>query len=134
MGIGKWRMKQVFHPGRKTCSLSHNRLGDRPREIGVHVTPTDFNAQQLKEVLTRTKGLWNEKTLARLAVPEMLEIDLPKEHTNPLKEYADVEDVITRNWPTREAMIRADGVDPSRFKRLLSLTVSRLTPLWRLSS
>ena len=25
MGIGKWRMKQVFQPGRKTCSLSHTR-------------------------------------------------------------------------------------------------------------
>lgn len=48
-------------------------LGDRPREIGVHVTPSDFSPEQLKEVLTRTKGLWNEKTLARLAVPEMLE-------------------------------------------------------------
>jgi len=50
-----------------------NRLGDRPREIGVHVTPTDFTAEELKEVLSRCKQLWNEKTLARLAVPEMLE-------------------------------------------------------------
>lgn len=81
-------MKQVFQPGRKTCSLSHTRyvtsclvqageltirLGDRPREIGVHVTPTDFTAEELKEVLARCKQLWNEKTLARLAVPEMLE-------------------------------------------------------------
>ena len=49
------------------------RLGDRPREIGVHVTPTDFTAEELKEVLSRCKQLWNEKTLARLAVPEMLE-------------------------------------------------------------
>ena len=89
MGIGKWRMKQVFQPGRKTCSLSHNRrvfflphddgsdtlhrLGDRPREIGVHITPTGFTPQQLQEVLTRCKSMWNEKTIARLAVPEMLE-------------------------------------------------------------
>ena len=77
----------MFPPGRKTCSLSHTRhvssavlmfqlirrLGDRLREIGVHVTPTDFSPEQLKEVLSRTKGLWNEKTLARLGVPEMLE-------------------------------------------------------------
>jgi hypothetical protein len=53
--------------------LADNRLGDRPREIGVHVTPTDFTAEELKEVLARCKQLWNEKTLARLAVPEMLE-------------------------------------------------------------
>jgi len=54
-------------------SKADNRLGDRPREIGVHVTPTDFTAEELKEVLARCKQLWNEKTLARLAVPEMLE-------------------------------------------------------------
>lgn len=73
VGIGKWRLKQVFQVGRKTCSLSHNRLGDRPREIGVHVTPSDFTPEQLKEVIARCKTLWTEKTLSRLAVPEMLE-------------------------------------------------------------
>jgi len=116
-------------------------LGDRLREIGVHVTPTDFSPEQLKEVLTRTKGLWNEKTLARLGVPEMLEsvvqtsflhaklmirIDLPPNVLNPLRDHADVEDIVTRNWPTREAMIRADGADPARFKRLLGLIVSNV--------
>ncbi|WVQ93008.1 hypothetical protein IAU59_000071 [Kwoniella sp. CBS 9459] len=128
VGIGKWRMKQVFHPGRKTCSLSHTRLGDRTRELGVHVTPTDFTPEQMKEVLTRCKALWNEKTLSRLAVPEMLEVDLPPGPSNPLRDYADVDDMITRNWPSREAMIRADGLDPNRFKRLLSLIWSHSKP------
>lgn len=48
-------------------------LGDRTRELGVHVTPTDFTPEQMKEVLSRCKTLWNEKTLSRLAIPEMLE-------------------------------------------------------------
>ncbi|WVF65333.1 hypothetical protein IAT40_000059 [Kwoniella sp. CBS 6097] len=128
VGIGKWRMKQVFHPGRKTCSLSHTRLGDRTRELGVHVTPTDFTPEQMKEVLARCKALWNEKTLSRLAVPEMLEVDLPPGLSNPLRDYADVDDMVTRNWPSREAMIRADGLDPNRFKRLLSLIWSHSKP------
>ncbi|WVR08840.1 hypothetical protein IAU60_005898 [Kwoniella sp. DSM 27419] len=128
VGIGKWRMKQVFHPGRKTCSLSHTRLGDRTRELGVHVTPTDFTPEQMKEVLLRCKALWNEKTLSRLAVPEMLEVDLPPGLTNPLRDYGDVDDMVTRNWPSREAMIKADGLDPSRFKRLLSLIWSHSKP------
>ena len=53
----------------------------------------------------------------------MLEIDLPPDLMNPLRHYGDVEDIVTRNWPTREAMIRAEGADPDRFKRLLGLTV-----------
>ncbi|WVQ81405.1 hypothetical protein IAT38_003529 [Cryptococcus sp. DSM 104549] len=128
VGIGKWRMKQVFHPGRKTCSLSHTRLGDRVRELGVHVTPTDFTPEQLKEVITRCKSLWNEKTLSRLAIPEMLEVDLPSSLSNPLRDYADVDDIVTRNWPSREAMIRADGLDPNRFKRLLALIWAHAKP------
>ncbi|ORY33018.1 hypothetical protein BCR39DRAFT_504009 [Naematelia encephala] len=128
IGIGKWRMKQVFQPGRKTCSLSHSRLGDRPREIGVHVTPTGVSPEQLKEIVARCKALWNEKSLARLAVPEMLEIDLPPHLFNPLKSYADVEATVTRNWPTREAMIKGEDADPERFKRLLGLTWAHSRP------
>jgi transcription elongation factor Elf1 len=93
LNVGKWRLKEVFPPGRKTCSLSHSRyvhvclqgqmafsnvmltrsLGDRQRDIGVHVTPSDFDQQELREVLVRCKELWREKNLSRLAVPEMME-------------------------------------------------------------
>jgi hypothetical protein len=48
-------------------------LGDRQRDIGVHVTPSDFDQQELREVLARCKELWREKNLSRLAVPEMME-------------------------------------------------------------
>ncbi|WVN87967.1 uncharacterized protein L203_103164 [Cryptococcus depauperatus CBS 7841] len=128
IGIGKWRMKQVFHPGRKTCSLSHTRLGHRTRELGVHVTPTDLTPEQMKEVLSRCKALWNEKTLSRLAIPEMLEVDLPPNLANPLRDFNDVNDIVTRNWPSREAMIRADGIDQTRFKRLISLIWAHSKP------
>lgn len=49
--------------------------------------------------------------------------------TNPIRNYADVEDIVTQNWPNRESMIRAEGADPNRFKRLLGLVVCRSTPL-----
>lgn len=50
-------------------------------------------------------------------------VDLPPSLANPLRDFADVDDIVTRNWPSREAMIRADGLNPLRFKRLLSLIV-----------
>lgn len=27
LGVGKWRSKELFSAGRKTCTLSHLRLG-----------------------------------------------------------------------------------------------------------
>ncbi|KAK4685235.1 hypothetical protein P7C73_g4917, partial [Tremellales sp. Uapishka_1] len=128
VGIGKWRSKGVFQPGRKTCGLSHSRIGDRPREIGVYVTPTDFNEDQLKEVLNRCKALWQEKTLSRLAVPEVLEIETPPNRVNPVRSYADIEAIINGNWSNRERMILADGTNPNRFKRLLGLTWAHSRP------
>jgi hypothetical protein len=49
--------------------------------------------------------------------------------TNPIRNYADVEDIVTQNWPNRESMIRAEGADPNRFKRLLGLVVSASHPI-----
>lgn len=47
---------------------------------------------------------------------------MPPHMSNPLKDFSDVEAIIQRQWPTREAMIRAEGADPARFKRILGLT------------
>lgn len=51
-------------------------------------------------------------------------IDLPPQLQNPIRNYQDVEEIVTRNWPNRESMIRAEGAEPTRFKRLLGLVVS----------
>lgn len=45
-----------------------------------------------------------------------------------MRNYQDVDDIVTRCWPSREAMIRADGVDRSRFKRVLGLTWAHSRP------
>jgi hypothetical protein len=53
---------------------------------------------------------------------------LPTGLVNPLRNFADVDDIVTRCWPSREAMIRADSVDRNRFKRLLGLTWAHSRP------
>ena len=55
-------------------------------------------------------------------------IDLPPNIVNPLQSYADIENQITGNWPSREHMIRAEGADPARFKRILGLTWAHAKP------
>ncbi len=43
-------------------------------ELGVWETPTDLqDGHLMDEVLARCKSMWKEKTLARLAIPEVLE-------------------------------------------------------------
>jgi hypothetical protein len=43
-------------------------------ELGVWETPQDIADDHLMdEVLARCKTMWREKTLARLAIPEVLE-------------------------------------------------------------
>lgn len=51
----------------------HRSVGDRTVEIGVWETPGDIKEEVLEEVLARCKTMWVEKTLARLAIPEVLE-------------------------------------------------------------
>lgn len=58
----------------------------------------------------------------------MLRIDLPPNMINPLKGYADVEKYITDAWRSRESMMRAEGADPARFRRILGLTWAHSKP------
>jgi hypothetical protein len=58
----------------------------------------------------------------------IIRIDLPSNLVNPLQSYADIENQITGNWPSRESMIRAEGADPDQFKRILGLTWAHARP------
>ena len=62
------------------------------------------------------------KKLAKECV-SLYRVDLPPGLANPLQGYKDVENVVNTRWPSRESMIKAEGADPSRFKRCLCLIV-----------
>lgn len=66
--------------------------------------------------------------LAHSACSPFHRIDLPPNLINPLRSYADIEAIIIQNWPSREAMIKAEGADPARFKRILGLTWAHTRP------
>ena len=90
-----------------------------PRQLkGLgHALPLRRNAVS-KESSLNHKQLW-------LTLPRM---DLPPNLINPLHSYADSEKIIVENWPAREAMIKAEGADPARFKRILGLTWAHTKP------
>ncbi|KAG8708004.1 hypothetical protein FRC09_001505 [Ceratobasidium sp. 395] len=56
---------------RKTCRLSHARLGHGELEIGVWRAPQELKDQKdLLSVIASCKKLWQERVLSKLATPE----------------------------------------------------------------
>ncbi|THH14473.1 hypothetical protein EW146_g5860 [Bondarzewia mesenterica] len=96
--IGKWRCKELFSGGRKTCSLSHARLGTRDMELAVWEIPADLqNTKELPFILECCEQMWREHVLSRLAVPELLE------HQDELRTFRDIESKILRiGFPGQE--------------------------------
>ncbi len=118
VGVGKWRAKELFENGRKTCRLPHVRVGGGELELGVWEVPWEINERrELGQLMDALRQLWSERVFARLAIPEVLEggaedwpltsggQSITKEtlrgQSKPRTErmYRDVEDVITKGWP-----------------------------------
>ncbi|THH15460.1 hypothetical protein EW146_g5027 [Bondarzewia mesenterica] len=89
--IGKWRCKELFSGERKTCSLSHVRLGTVDMEMAVWEIPTDLqDAKELPSLIDCCEQMWREHVLSRLAVPEMLE------HQPEIQTFADIEQKVLK--------------------------------------
>ncbi|KAG8853385.1 hypothetical protein FRB96_008175 [Tulasnella sp. 330] len=135
VGVGKWRAKEVFEHGRKTCRLPHVRLGGGEVEISTWEVPFDLErykgGRDLPALMNAIKTLWSERVLARLAIPEVLEGGDPDTIGHPLPEgeepvqrsYADVEDIINKGWPSRERILRSTPTsNHNEFRRYLGLS------------
>lgn len=73
--IGKWRCKELFLQGRKTCSLAHTRIGAAPLELGVWEISELNSLGVTDEVVRHCERMWMDRTLARMAVPDVLEVE-----------------------------------------------------------
>ncbi|CAE7061883.1 unnamed protein product [Rhizoctonia solani] len=137
VGVGKWRCKEMsgsivhdagrfaerlfscrFQGNRKTCRLSHARLGHGELEIGVWRAPQELKAQKdLLSVIASCKKLWQERVLAKLATPEVLEGD----QEQPLRTYQDIDDVLARGWPAHENLLLEFPPSAGLHKRYICL-------------
>jgi hypothetical protein len=75
LSIGKWRSKQLFIHGRKTCSLAHTRIGAAPLELGVWEIGELEALGVVGDVVRHCERMWADRTLARMAVPDVLEVE-----------------------------------------------------------
>ncbi|KAJ3101069.1 hypothetical protein HDU96_010134, partial [Phlyctochytrium bullatum] len=75
---GKWRPVELFSEGRKTCSLSHIRIGNAPLEFKVLRLPDELgdayaNNTNSDVFFEECRGVFNDCLFATAAVPEMME-------------------------------------------------------------
>ncbi|KAG8759703.1 hypothetical protein FRC12_009709 [Ceratobasidium sp. 428] len=118
VGVGKWRCKEMFLGSRKTCRLSHARLGHGELEIGVWRAPQELKDQKdLLSVIASCKKLWQERVLSKLATPEVLEGD----QEQPLRRYDDIEVVLSRGWPAHENLLLEFPPDAGLHRRYICL-------------
>ncbi|KAF8744786.1 hypothetical protein RHS02_02013, partial [Rhizoctonia solani] len=107
-----------FLGNRKTCRLSHARLGHGELEIGVWRAPQELKGQKdLQSVIASCKKLWQERVLAKLATPEVLEGD----QEQPLRTYEDIDTVLARGWPAHESLLLEFPPDVGLHKRYICL-------------
>ncbi|GAA5918312.1 hypothetical protein JCM1841_002165 [Sporobolomyces salmonicolor] len=75
LGTGKWRSKQLFKDGKKTCCLRHQRLGAW-QEMEYEVWRiTDIPPSEVDELSSRCGEMFTNTMLAGITIPEVLERD-----------------------------------------------------------
>ncbi|KAL8283905.1 hypothetical protein RQP46_005337 [Phenoliferia psychrophenolica] len=93
LGVGKWRSQELFPLGRKTCTLSHLRLGSLD-DMYYDIWPVcDLPSAELDDLVGVCRALYIHNMLAGLAVPEILE-----PVTALAKTYEEVQKLATDSW------------------------------------
>ncbi|KEP50687.1 hypothetical protein V565_075170 [Rhizoctonia solani 123E] len=98
--VGKWRCKELFEKGRKTCKLPHARLGGGEIEIGTWPVDELKDHPEFEQVFGQCRKLWEDRVLGKLGIPEFLEHD-SDEHS---RTYADLASMLERGYPFEKTL------------------------------
>ncbi|GAA5863665.1 hypothetical protein JCM8547_003686 [Rhodosporidiobolus lusitaniae] len=115
-GVGRWRSKEVFTNGRKTCMLSHTRLGT-VNEMDYDVyTIASLKRNDVSELIEHCRDLYYTTLLGTLAVPDMIESACPI-----ARNYHEVEKLCVDSWTTYEPLMTTDIEPTSNIRRYIAL-------------
>ncbi|GAA6023735.1 hypothetical protein JCM10207_000239 [Rhodosporidiobolus poonsookiae] len=115
-GTGKWRCKELFPQGRKTCCLNHQRLGAfTDMEFDVY-NIRDIPADELDDISTRCGQLFVNQMLAGICIPEVLEGD-----GAIWANYEQAHTRATQGWSGLDPIMRYDIEDSTSIRRYLAL-------------
>ncbi|GAA5979249.1 hypothetical protein JCM5350_006941 [Sporobolomyces pararoseus] len=116
LGTGKWRSKELFKDGKKTCSLRHQRLGAFPEMEYQVWKNTDIPRDELEEVSEKCGEMFTNQMLGAIAIPEVLE-----RNGAIWTSYEEAKTHAYIGWKGMDPMIRYD-IEPSQgIRRYLAL-------------
>ncbi|KAM0755380.1 hypothetical protein T439DRAFT_375755 [Meredithblackwellia eburnea MCA 4105] len=104
LGVGKWRCWQIFPEGRKTCQLSHLRLGNVDEMRNDIWAIADIPTAELELFLPLAREAYFRHTYSTLAVPEILETEEAM-----VKTSEEVERTALDLWSVVEPLLKEDA-------------------------
>lgn len=124
IGVGKWRSRLLFGEDRRSCNLSHIRLGS-PDEMTYDVWAADeIDADELDKLVEMLKQLYLTSMISSLAIPDQLESALFA------SSYDEVNKLAEDTWTLLELSLREDVEHARRrgIRRYYGLRWSTPTP------
>ncbi|KAL8291401.1 hypothetical protein RQP46_002379 [Phenoliferia psychrophenolica] len=123
VGVGKWRCKELFPEARKTCQISHLRLG-AIHDMSYSIWPiNEIPPQDIDTLIMLCRDLWTSTILATLATPETLEAAAALART-----YDEINKLATDSWTLCEPYIREDIEEAQSLRRYIALRWSVPAP------
>ncbi|GAA5922451.1 uncharacterized protein JCM15063_003306 [Sporobolomyces koalae] len=116
LGTGKWRSKELFSHGKKTCSLRHQRLGAFPEMEYQVWKNTDLPRDEIQEVSDKCGEMFTNQILGAVAIPEVLERNGAVWTT-----FAEAQTHAQNGWKGISPMIHYDIEPTQAIRRYLAL-------------
>lgn len=124
IGVGKWRSRLLFGEDRRSCNLSHIRLGS-PEEMTYDVWAADeIEPAEFEKLLEMLRHLYTTSMISSLAIPDQLESALFA------STYEEVHKLAEDTWTLLELSLREDVQEARRrgIRRYYGLRWSTPTP------
>ncbi|GAA6032858.1 hypothetical protein JCM8097_000832 [Rhodosporidiobolus ruineniae] len=115
-GTGKWRSKELFPAGRKTCCLKHQRLGAFPDMTYEVWNVRDIPHDEFDELSEACGQIFRNQMLASLCIPEVLE-----QNGAIWTTFEQAEERANLGWKGLEPLLRYDIEASTSIRRYCAL-------------
>lgn len=113
---GRWRCKEVFATGRRTCRLNHRRNPDMADRVYTVTKVLDIPENEIDNLETQCRKMYFDTRFSGLARPEMLE-----RGDGLVTRFAEVEKTTIDGWNLLSPMLRKENQTSPTMVRYISM-------------